>query len=187
VNGCALCGGYGMHHDPVAHGTDPGPTRYESHIWSPRTDEDEDECAACGVTWSDCDDGCPGVPGMTDSECTCDPEKVLTVCHDIRNEPHFVGCPRWGTRKPTPRGRIYRSEWRSWLWEVRDPAGRAVSFGGEQDWPSAMRAVDHWLQIAPGWWKDDAWDEADYRRDGDQALTALADSINRYDRQGTEE
>ena len=28
-----------------------------------------------------------------------------------------------------------------------------------------------------------AWDEADYRRDGDQALTALAASIARYDRQ----
>lgn len=31
------------------------------------------------------------------------------------------------------------------------------------------------------------WDEADYRRDGDQALTALADSIGRYDRQETGE
>jgi len=29
----------------------------------------------------------------------------------------------------------------------------------------------------------DEWDEADYRRDGDQALTALAASIDRYDRQ----
>jgi hypothetical protein len=27
------------------------------------------------------------------------------------------------------------------------------------------------------------WDEADYRRDGDQALAALADSITRHDRQ----
>lgn len=23
----------------------------------------------------------------------------MTVCHDIRNEPHLVGCPRWGTPK----------------------------------------------------------------------------------------
>jgi len=23
----------------------------------------------------------------------------MTVCHDMRNEPHVVGCPRWGTRK----------------------------------------------------------------------------------------
>jgi len=33
----------------------------------------------------------------------------------------------------------------------------------------------------------DEWDEADYRRDGDQALAALADSIDRYDRQETGE
>ena len=33
----------------------------------------------------------------------------------------------------------------------------------------------------------DEWDEADYRRDGDQALDALAASIARYDRQETGE
>ena len=36
------------------------PTRYESHAW-----DGKDECVACGVTWEDCDDDCPG-PGSTD-------------------------------------------------------------------------------------------------------------------------
>lgn len=29
--------------------------------------------------------------------CTCGPGKEQ-VAHDLRNEPHFIGCPRWGTR-----------------------------------------------------------------------------------------
>lgn len=31
-------------------------TRYESHTW------DDEECIACGVTWTDCDDVCPTPP-----------------------------------------------------------------------------------------------------------------------------
>jgi hypothetical protein len=30
-----------------------------------------------------------------DAVCTCDGQQV-NVCHDIGNEPHLVGCPRWG-------------------------------------------------------------------------------------------
>lgn len=30
--------------------------------------------------------------------CTCGPGRE-SVAHDMRNEPHFAGCPRWGTRK----------------------------------------------------------------------------------------
>lgn len=30
--------------------------------------------------------------------CTCNGEQA-NVCHDIRNEPHIVGCPRWGMPK----------------------------------------------------------------------------------------
>jgi hypothetical protein len=35
---------------------------------------------------------------QTDIEpvCTCGPNRDA-VCHDLRNEPHFAGCPRWGT------------------------------------------------------------------------------------------
>jgi hypothetical protein len=33
---------------------DDEPTRYESHAW-----DGNDECAACGVTWEDCEDECP--------------------------------------------------------------------------------------------------------------------------------
>jgi len=68
-------------------------TRYESHVWSRLTDDDGEECMVCGVTWEDCDDDCPG------PECTCDGRQEF-VCHDIRNEPHLAGCPRWGTPKP---------------------------------------------------------------------------------------
>jgi hypothetical protein len=32
-------------------------------------------------------------------DCTCGPDKS-TICHDMRNEAHFVGCPRWGTPLP---------------------------------------------------------------------------------------
>lgn len=31
----------------------------DSHIWS--RGEDDEECLACGVTWEDCDEDCPGV------------------------------------------------------------------------------------------------------------------------------
>ena len=34
-------------------------TRYETHEWDPT--EDDQECIVCGVTWSDCDDVCPGL------------------------------------------------------------------------------------------------------------------------------
>jgi hypothetical protein len=34
-------------------------TRYESHQWNP-TEDGDDECIVCGVTWQDCDDDCPG-------------------------------------------------------------------------------------------------------------------------------
>jgi hypothetical protein len=57
-----------MKHDPIAHDFDAHvqqewrhrQTVYESHIWSPQTDGDDDECMACGVTWTDCDDECSG-------------------------------------------------------------------------------------------------------------------------------
>jgi hypothetical protein len=59
MTGCHSCGGFGGHHDPTVH--DEGRTRYESHIWSPRTDDEDDDCLACGVTWGACEDECPGI------------------------------------------------------------------------------------------------------------------------------
>jgi hypothetical protein len=35
-------------------------------------------------------------------ECTCDGHQQF-VCHDIRNEPHVFGCPRWRTSKKVVR------------------------------------------------------------------------------------
>jgi hypothetical protein len=33
---------------------------------------------------------------VTEPTCTCDGRQEF-VCCDIRDEPHLVGCPRWGT------------------------------------------------------------------------------------------
>jgi hypothetical protein len=37
------------------------------------------------------------VGGVSEPVCTCTELQRMTVCHDSRNEPHLVGCPRWGT------------------------------------------------------------------------------------------
>ena len=84
--------------------------------------------------------------------CTCDPEAVRTVCHDIRNEPHFVGCPRWGTPRRAL-ARIYRNAFDAWQWEVWDADGRGVSWGSDRTWPEALRAAQRWLRLAPTWWQ----------------------------------
>lgn len=47
MSGCRTCGGYGMNHDPVVHGW---VTECE-HIWSQITDDDPNECLACGAIW----------------------------------------------------------------------------------------------------------------------------------------
>lgn len=39
---------------------------------------------------------CPGYRARISAVCTCDGRQEF-VCHDIRDEPHLVGCPRWGT------------------------------------------------------------------------------------------
>lgn len=39
-------------------------------------------------------------------ECTCTELERMTVCCDMRNEPHLVGCPRWGFRKVKPRWKL---------------------------------------------------------------------------------
>lgn len=36
---------------------------------------------------------------MSEPICTCTELQRMTVCHDYRNEPHVVGCPRWGMPK----------------------------------------------------------------------------------------
>lgn len=38
-------------------------------------------------------------PAGGGSICTCGPGREA-VAHDFRNEPHYAGCPRWGTPLP---------------------------------------------------------------------------------------
>lgn len=45
---------------------------------------------------------------MTEPACTCDPAGLMNICFDHRNEPHFAGCPRWGT----PRHSYDGGDWR---------------------------------------------------------------------------
>jgi hypothetical protein len=40
---------------------------------------------------------------MSAPQCTCTELERMTVCHDMRNEPHVVGCPRWRTPKKVVR------------------------------------------------------------------------------------
>lgn len=101
MNGCQTCGGFGNRHDPVAHDFVEWAQRdceqrgnvYEAHEWT--IGLDGDECAFCYVLWEDADEDC--------KRCSCTELQRMTVCHDIRNEPHLVGCPRWGTPKERDR------------------------------------------------------------------------------------
>lgn len=63
---CQTCGGFGMHHDPIAHDFVEWTKRdceqrgnvYEAHEWTVGPDG-EDECAFCQTTWEDADEECP--------------------------------------------------------------------------------------------------------------------------------